>query len=69
MMVEFGGNAARLSNAAAALFGWRPDDFWNATPAELTLLLNPAIGSDQLLDRTTIDALQRQFPDGETTDG
>ena len=27
--------ARRLAGAAAQLLGWRPDDFWDATPAEL----------------------------------
>lgn len=59
---RFGDAVARLSGAAAQLLGWRPDEFWNATPAELAQALqlqDPATG----LDRSAVEALQRRFPD------
>ena len=31
----------RLSYVAARVLGWRPDEFWNATPAELAAALAP----------------------------
>ena len=65
----FGRCAARLSSAASILLGWRPDDFWNATPAELALaLLAPADAADSP-DFATIAALRRQFPDDEIDHG
>ena len=59
----FGEAAARLCNATAVLLGWRPDEFWSATPAELCLALQaPGAGPDGP-DLATIDALRRRFPD------
>jgi len=63
MMAAFGEAAARLNSAASMLLGWRPDDFWNATPAELALALAPPGDAREPPDMTTIDALRRQFPD------
>jgi Phage tail assembly chaperone protein, TAC len=37
----FGAGALRLSGLAARLLGWRPDEFWSATPAELAAVLAP----------------------------
>ncbi|HEY0043761.1 MAG TPA: phage tail assembly chaperone [Allosphingosinicella sp.] len=31
--------AGRLAGVAGALLGWRPDEFWRATPAELGAVL------------------------------
>ena len=39
MTGSFGAAALRLSGAASRRLGWRPDDFWNATPAELNAAL------------------------------
>jgi hypothetical protein len=41
MSEAFGTHAVRLSAIAMRLLGWRPDDFWAATPAELTTALAP----------------------------
>lgn len=41
MSETFAGSAARLSGVAARLLGWRPREFWQATPAELALCLAP----------------------------
>jgi Phage tail assembly chaperone protein, TAC len=35
----FGDAATRWCSLSARLFGWRPTDFWNATPAELAMAL------------------------------
>ena len=61
MTHRFGEAAARLYGAAATLLAWRPDEFWNATPAELGLALQapPADGPDC----ETVDLLLRRFPD------
>lgn len=37
--MTFGHSAARLARLAARLLGWRPDEFWAATPAELATIL------------------------------
>lgn len=54
--------AARAWQAAALGLGWRPDDFWSATPAELA----GALAVPDTLDppsREMMDALQQRFPD------
>lgn len=59
----FGEAAARLSNAAALLLGWRPNEFWDATPAELELALRGPEAAADGPDRETLEALRRRFPD------
>ena len=44
------------------LLGWRPDEFWNATPAELAMALQPAAASEAP-DQAIIDELRQRFPD------
>jgi hypothetical protein len=41
MSAAFGAAALRLSGVAARLLGWRPAEFWAATPAELAAALAP----------------------------
>jgi uncharacterized phage protein (TIGR02216 family) len=64
-MALFGEAAARLSRAAAMRLGWRPDDFWSATPAELALALQAPAVASEAPDRSTIEDLRRRFPDDE----
>lgn len=59
---RFGESATRLAGAAAACLGWRPDEFWSATPAELAAALQVP-GEDEPPDRAIIDELRRRFPD------
>lgn len=59
----FGAAAARLCGAASMLLGWRPNEFWEATPTELARALGgpeAAVGGP---DTETIEALRRRFPD------
>jgi len=62
--MRFGESAGRLCGAAAMLLGWRPAEFWDATPADLAsaLQLN---GELEGPDGETIAALMRRFPDDE----
>jgi len=62
MSGTFGAAAARLSSAASVLLGWRPDEFWNATPAELALAISAADVAEPP-DANTIEALRKRFPD------
>ena len=41
MSACFGDAALRLAGLAARLLGWRPAEFWAATPAELAAALAP----------------------------
>jgi Phage tail assembly chaperone protein, TAC len=58
-------NAIRLSGLAGALLGWRPNEFWAATPAELGSVL-AAFAPDMThpADHALITILKEQFPDG-----
>lgn len=62
MSEGFGEAAVRLTGAASLLLGWRPEDFWNATPAELATALN-GVAASEPVDGDTIEALRRRFPD------
>lgn len=58
--------AARLAGFAGAVLGWRPDEFWRATPAELASVVQ-ALGSEAQVPppgRNEIAALMEAFPDG-----
>jgi uncharacterized phage protein (TIGR02216 family) len=61
-MSSFGEGAARLAAIAGQLLGWRPDEFWTATPAELTLAIDVG-GIGDAPDAMTIEELRRRFPD------
>ena len=37
--MTFANGAARLAALAVRTLGWRPDEFWRATPADLALAL------------------------------
>lgn len=63
MTQTFGEAAVRLCGAAAMLLGWRPAEFWDATPAELVAALQAAGPAPDAPDECTIDMLRRQFPD------
>lgn len=42
MNARFGPGALHLAGLAAHVLGWRPAEFWSATPAELAASLSPA---------------------------
>ena len=45
-MTRFADGARRLAGVAGWLLGWRPEEFWRATPAELAAVLGAALGED-----------------------
>ena len=60
--LTFAEAAGRAWQAAALGLGWRPNDFWGATPAELA----GALAVPDALDppsKDMIDALRARFPD------
>lgn len=59
----FGQAAMRASSAAVALLGWRPDEFWRSTPAELSSALEPTGAEMQGPGTDIIAELRRRFPD------
>lgn len=62
-MALFGEAAARLCNAANLMLGWRPNEFWDATPAELALAVQTPTVAGAAPDRSVIEALRHRFPD------
>lgn len=63
---RFGTAALALAGVMARALGWRPDEFWAATPADVAAALggwrdeNPAGG----VDRAGLAAMMEQNPDG-----
>ena len=67
-MARFAEAAARLAGLTGALLGWRPDEFWRATPEELAGVLAALTGDDgdggAPLDGAALERLRAMFPDG-----
>lgn len=62
--MSFAETAHTLAGQTALLLGWRPDEFWNATPAELQVVLNAMSRPDEdAADSSMLSALMQQFPD------
>jgi hypothetical protein len=63
-VAEFAAAAVRLAGLAGALLGWRPDEFWNATPAELATVLKAiAMEEDAAVSGADLGRLMEMFPD------
>lgn len=61
----FSEDAARLAGLAGALLGWRPDEFWKATPAELAAVLTAIAGDAETPgSRDDLTRLKEMYPDG-----
>ena len=65
-MERFSDSAGRLAGLAGALLGWRPDEFWRATPAELAAVLLALTGGAGAAPVThdELARLKERFPDG-----
>lgn len=60
-------SARQLCGQAGLLLGWRPQDFWSATPEDMAIALGAmgALHRDPAgVDGATLMQLQEQFPDG-----
>lgn len=65
MSERFADAAARLAGTVPLLLGWLPDDFWNATPAELAAILAPQAGGHIVpLSRGELNELMERDRDG-----
>lgn len=66
MSERFADAAVRLAGMAGLWFGWSPDAFWRATPAELGALVKAASGDVGTAppDAGTLARLMEAFPDG-----
>jgi hypothetical protein len=60
MSETFGPGAGRLGGLAARLLGWRPHEFWSATPAELAAVLAPYASAGQTLARDDLNRLMER---------
>jgi hypothetical protein len=62
---EFAASARHLAGLTGAVLGWRPDEFWTATPAELATIFD-ALSPPREAPPTRDDVarLKEQFPDG-----
>lgn len=58
--MSFGQCALALCGLAARHLGWRPDEFWRSTPAELLAVLAPAGDPAGPLDRATLQRMMEQ---------
>jgi uncharacterized phage protein (TIGR02216 family) len=64
-MTKFGDRAGRLAGLAGALLGWRPDEFWRATPAELAAVLSALAGGEaDPASASDLERLMEMYPDG-----
>jgi len=64
---SFSEAAVRLAGWTALTLGWRPDDFWHATPAELLAIAAAMLRRTDAAsppDPATLQALMEAFPDG-----
>ena len=59
----FGVSANRLAGLAARLLGWRPGEFWEATPTELASALQ--VDDTVAIEGDEVSALRARFPDDE----
>lgn len=59
----FGDAALRLCAVAGRLLGWRPDDFWHATPAELAAMLTPPGQAQPGIGRTDLSRMMEHDHD------
>lgn len=61
MSALFGTAAVRLAGLAGQVLGWRPGEFWAATPAELAAILAPlAAAPGAPLSRAECEKLMEQ---------
>lgn len=60
MSQSFATTAVRLAPLAARVLGWRPAEFWAATPAELALSLGLEDAGDAPLSRAEIVQLMER---------
>ncbi len=60
------GGALYLLGLMARVAGWRPDEFWAATPADVRSALGGWVegGAEASLDGAVLAAMMERFPDG-----
>ncbi len=63
---RLGPAAIVLAGVLARVAGWRPDEFWAATPADVRAVLAgwAEAEADTDFDGATLAAMMERFPDG-----
>jgi uncharacterized phage protein (TIGR02216 family) len=62
--MSFEATARQAARVAAALLGWRPDEFWMATPEDLRTALGLDEGAgDTPADSAMLARLMEAYPD------
>lgn len=65
MTDKFARLAERLAGIVPLTLGWRPGDFWDATPAELTTIFTPLTeNAEPSLSRDELTALMERDAHG-----
>jgi uncharacterized phage protein (TIGR02216 family) len=64
--VTFSEAAIKLAGHAALLLGWKPDDFWDATPAELACIVSVMSTGADAVSGQTLAQLMAMYPDAPT---
>ena len=65
MSDNFSRTAAKLAGLICRTLGWRPHDFWSATPAEIASILFDEAGDPTFsLSRHEIEAMMERDTDG-----
>lgn len=64
MSGRFADGAARLAGLTPRLLGWRPGEFWDATPAELAAILTPEAGPAEAISRAELNRLMEREGNG-----
>lgn len=65
--MTFADTALQLCGQCALLLGWRPDEFWDTTPAELACVLSAMLPqSDTPPNPDDLQKLMALFPDAPT---
>lgn len=68
MADRLGPAAVALAGVMARAAGWRPDEFWAATPADVAAVLagwaDAGAGAGADFDRKVLAAMMEKFPDG-----
>lgn len=63
--MRFADAALRLAGLAGVTFGWSPEAFWRATPAELGALVRALAGEEVApLGAAELARLEERFGDG-----
>jgi uncharacterized phage protein (TIGR02216 family) len=63
---RLGSAAVTLAGVMARVAGWRPGEFWAATPADVRAVLAGWVEADAAgsLDSAALAAMMERFPDG-----